>query len=138
MEVKKLVASGLVSAVIIFVVSFAVDFVVQRIPGFSYNVLSLGGMRPINDPVMILFFLHPVVLGFALAIVFAKLGRAFKGSAVERGKNFGLLMWLVAGLPSAWIVFSSMNYPVGFTINSVVAGAVYFVLAGITLAKLNP
>ena len=47
-------------------------------------------------------------------------------------------MWLVAGLPSAWIVFSSMNYPVGFTINSVVAGAVYFVLAGITLAKLNP
>ena len=77
MEVKKLAASGLVSAVIIFVVSFAVDFVVQRIPGLSYNVLSLGGMRSINDPVMILFFLHPVVLGFALAIVLAKLGRAF-------------------------------------------------------------
>lgn len=135
---KKLAASGLVSAVIIFIVSAVVNFVVQAIPGMSYNVLSLGGMRSINDPVMILFFLHPVVLGFALAVVFAKLGHAFKGGAVERGKNFGLLMWLVAGLPSAWIVFSSMNYPVGFTINSVVAGAVYFVLSGIAVAKLNP
>jgi len=137
MDFKKLAASGLVSAAIIFVVSWAVDFIVRGIPSLSYNVLSLGGMRSINDPVMVLFFLQPLVLGFAFAIAYSVLGKALKGNALHKGKKFGFIVWLVAGLPSFWITFSSMDYPLGFHISSLVSPLVYFVLAGIAVAKLN-
>ena len=53
------------------------------------------------------------------------------------GKAFGLFVWLLYGLPSAFIVYSSMTYPIGFTVNSLLGSLLYLVAAGITLEKLT-
>ncbi len=135
MDAKKIIVSGIAAGVAILVFSLSVSYAMQAI--FSYDVLKLAGMRSINDPIMLLFFLHPFVLAFAMAIVYSYVAGGLKGNYIEKGKCFGLLMWLAYSVPSAFIVFSSMNYPIGFALSSLVGGMIYMLAGGIIIAKLQ-
>jgi len=44
-------------------------------------------------------------------------------------------MWLVIGVPTAIIVFSTMDYPVGFMVNELISPFIYLIPAGIVIAK---
>lgn len=134
MNAKKIVIAGIAAGIVISVISLAVSYLVQY--AFSYDVLALGGMRQVNDPIMALFFVHPWVLGFAMAIAFEKIKTGLGKAGMNRGKNFGLIVWLLAGLPSAFLVWSSMNYPIGFTVSSVAGTLIYMVVAGIVIEKI--
>ena len=131
-NMKKFLVSGILAGIAILIISQIVSIISAAI--WPYNVLAFGGMRPINDPIMVLFFLHPFVLGFALTWAYSKTEKIFKGNHIEKGKNFGLIAWIIAGLPSAFLVWSSMNYPIGFTISSVVGSLLYMLAAGIVIA----
>lgn len=132
MDIKKTIIAGIVAGIVIEIVSLISDFLVQVV--WPYNVLELGGMRAMNDPILMLFFLHPWILGLALAIIYPHI--KLTGNYIQKGKKFGLLMWLVSSLPSAFIVYTSMNYPLGFIVNSVVGSFLYMLAAGIAIAKL--
>jgi hypothetical protein len=131
---KKVLAGGIAAGAIILIVSTIISTICQQ--AFSFNVLELAGMRSINDPIMILFFVYPWVLGFAMAIAFQKFKGSFKCKGLRRGQNFGLYVWLLAGLPSAFLVWSSMAYPIGFTVNSLIGSFLYMIAAGIVLEKV--
>ena len=102
-----------------------------------YNILELGGMRAVEDPLMMLFFVSPWVTSFAMAIVYSFVKDCFKSDCCHGGTKFGFLIWLVAGLPSAFIVYTSMTYPLGFTVDSVIGSLLYFIAAGIFIAKFG-
>jgi len=135
LETKTIVVSGIVAGIVILVLSMIVSTATQAL--FDYNVLTLAGMRPVNDPVSILFFLHPFVVGLAMAILYDFTKKSFTGTAIRKGIVLGLLGWAVYGIPSAFIVFSSMDYPIGFTVNSVIGSLVYMLGAGITITRLS-
>jgi hypothetical protein len=124
----KLLVSGILAGVVITIVSFIVNATVGMV--WPYNVLELGGMRAATDPMMLLFFLHPWVLGFALSYAYPYAEKSLKGD----GKAFGLLMWIVVSIPSAFLVYTSMNYPIGFTVSSVVGSLLYMLAAGMAIA----
>jgi hypothetical protein len=132
---KKFLISGILAGIVIEVLSMIISTAMQAIG--NYNVLALGGMRSVNDPIMALFFLYPFVLGFAMTYVYSKMEKQLKGSYVDKGKTFGLTTWILAGLPSAFLVWSSMNYPIGFTISSLVGSLIYMPCAGIAIAWVN-
>lgn len=134
MNAKGVLSAGIAAGIVITVISLVTGMVVQSI--WPYDIFTLGGMRAKNDPIMILFFLHPFVLAGAMATVYSKLGGALSGDAVQKGKTFGLLLWLAVSLPSAFLVYTSMNYPIGFTISSIVGSLLYMPAAGITIAKI--
>ena len=104
---------------------------------FDYNVLALAGMRSVNDPVSMLFFVYPFVVGLAMAILYDFTKKSFTGTAIRKGIVLGLLGWIVYGIPSAFIVFSSMDYPIGFTVNSVIGSLIYMLGAGTTITRLS-
>jgi hypothetical protein len=132
MNLKKFLVSGILAGIMIEVLSLIISTATQSIWG--YNVLALGGMRAVTDPIMALFFVYPFVLGFAMACVYPNIEKEFKGNYVEKGKNLGWMTWILAGLPSAFLVWSSMNYPIGFTINSLIGSLIYMLAAGVTVA----
>ncbi|MDD5163100.1 MAG: hypothetical protein PHD95_02720 [Candidatus ainarchaeum sp.] len=134
MGIVKIVLAGIAAGIAILIISMAFSYFFQA--AFGFDVLSLGGMRAANDPIMALFFLHPFVISFVVAIFFEKTKKAFSGTATSQGLSLGLLAWLVSSIPSAFIVFSSMNYPIGFTLNSLIGPLVYMVIAGIIIAKI--
>ncbi len=135
METKTIVISGIVAGIVILVLSMIVSTATQAL--FGYNVLALAGMRSVNDPVSMLFFLHPFVVGLAMAILYDFAKKSFTGTVIRKGIVLGLLGWIVYGIPSAFIVFSSMDYPIGFTVNSVIGSLVYMLGAGITITRLS-
>jgi hypothetical protein len=134
MKGKQIIVGGIIAGILIEVISLVVSWLAQTIG--QYNVMELPGMRPIDDPVAILFFVYPWVLGFTLTFVFSYFQKSFEGSTGSLGWKFGFLMWIVVSIPSAFLVFSSMNYPLAFTINAVIGSFIYMLLTGIVLAKI--
>ncbi|RPJ53403.1 MAG: hypothetical protein EHJ95_02330 [Methanobacteriota archaeon] len=104
---------------------------------FPYDVLALGGMRSIDDPVMALFFAWPFVFSFAAAIVFDMVQESFHGPVVQRGVRYGTVLLLLYTLPSFFVVYSSMNYPAGFYLANLLLGIVGFPLLGVLFARLR-
>jgi hypothetical protein len=135
LETKTIVVSGIVAGIVVLVLSMMVSAATQIL--FNYNVMTLAGMRSVNDPVSLLFFLHPFVVALPMAILYDFTKKSFTGTATRKGIVLGLLGWIVYGIPSAFVVFSSMDYPIGFTVNSVIGSLAYMVGAGITITKLS-
>jgi hypothetical protein len=135
LDIKKVIVSGTAAGFVALVISMVLSFAFQAL--FDYDIMSLPGMRSVNDPVSILFFLHPFVLALAMAALYDCTKKAFAGTVLRKGLTLGLLTWMVYGIPSAFIVFSSMTYPLGFTMNSVFGTLACTIGAGITIAKLH-
>jgi hypothetical protein len=134
MQIKKILVAGLVAGLAIFILSMAFSSLAQWI--WDFDMMEIAGMRESDDPVMALFFVHPWVLGFAMAILYTYCGKALEGDFLSKGACFGFLMWIVVGIPSAFLVFTSMDYPVGFTVNSVIGTLIYLLVSGILISKL--
>jgi hypothetical protein len=133
MGAKKFIVSGLVAGLVIFTVSMLSSMVFQAL--FNYDVLKLGGMRSVSDPIMILFFAYPWVLGFAMVLAYSVFRDCFKGKNWEKAKKFGITMWAVVSIPSAFLVFSSMDYPFGFALSSLIGGLIYMILGAYAITK---
>ena len=134
MNIKKILIAGILAGIVIEIIALIIGTIVQAI--WPFNIFEFGGMRAMNDPIMLLFFLQPWVISFAMAIVYSYVGKATDGNVIWKGKKFGLLVWLVSSVPSVFVVYVSMNYPIGFTINQVVGSFFYMIGAGITVARV--
>jgi hypothetical protein len=135
LETKTIVVSGIVAGIVVLGLSMIVSTATQAL--FDYNVLTLVGMRSVNDPISTLFFLHPFVVALSMATLYDFAKKSFTGTSIRKGIALGLLGWIVYGIPSAFIVFSSMDYPIGFTVNSVIGSLLYMLGAGITVTKFS-
>jgi len=129
--------NSLIAVIIAGIVTFAISQIVSYLAAmlFPFNVLELAGMRSVNDPVMLLFFLYSWVVAFAMVIAYNVFQKALQGR--QKGLRFGLTCWILAGIPSFFVVFSSMSYPIGFSISSLVGGFLSFTAAGLVIAKIS-
>jgi len=134
MKLKQILIGGVLAGIVIEVISMAFSWLAQSI--WNYDVLKLAGMRPVTDPVSILFFVYPWVLGFALVCVYSYFEKALEGNYIAKGWKFGLLMWVVVSISSAFLVFASMDYSIGFTANSVIGPLIYMLVTGVVIAKI--
>ena len=134
MKIKQFLVGGILSGVGILAVSIIFSWLTQNI--WQYDVMDLAGMRSIDDPICILYFVYPWVLGFSLSFVYPYFEKSLDGESNTKGWKFGLLMWIVVGITSAFLVFSSMDYPIGFTVNSVVGSLLDTLIAGIIIANI--
>jgi len=133
---KKFLISGIIGGIVIWIISFIFDNILLM-QVFPYDIFSLGGMRSMEDPLMILFFLNPFVLSFAMSYIYRFFSKPFSGDYLRKGTSFGFMVWLVAGIPSAFIVYTSMDYPIGFTISSFIGSLLYMLGTGIAIAKFS-
>lgn len=134
-DTKKWFVSGIAVGIAMLIAAFIVSALIQVI--FPYNVLDLAGLRSITDPLLTLFFLYPFVFGLTMAAVYQTLQPIIKGNWVRKGQQFGVMTWLLAGLPNAFIVWTSMNYPIGFHAEQFIGSFIYLVVAALVIAKLN-
>ncbi len=100
-----------------------------------YNIATLGGMRAMDDPVMLLYFLYPFVFAFAAALVFDVVQGSLTGkNGVQKGLIYGGLLFLLVTIPSVFVMASSMTYPVGFYLAQVLEGIVGYPVLGAIFA----
>jgi hypothetical protein len=133
MKWKGIIVGGIIAGFVIVIIDIIIGRFIQSI--WPYDIFELGGMRKIDDPVMLLFFVHPWVLGFSLSFVYSYFGQALNGNYIAKGWKYGLLMWIVIFVPYTFLVFTSMDYPVGFYVNLILPPLVYMLLSGIVISK---
>jgi hypothetical protein len=85
----------------------------------------------------ILFFIHPFVVGMALAWFWDRCKTLFSGSYLAKGIEFGLLYWLVAVLPMMWLIYSAINVSLALVESWLVFGLLQGIAAGLVLKKMN-
>ncbi|NYZ76781.1 hypothetical protein H0O02_00505 [Candidatus Micrarchaeota archaeon] len=129
---KKFIISGLVAGVVILVLWNVVGMLFGALLGF--DVSALPGLRSYTDPIMTLYYLYPFVFGFALAYAYPFVEGKLKGDMVVKGFGFGILIFVINAIPSAFLNFTSMGYPFSFTVVSIIGPLVYLPAAGIAIA----
>lgn len=134
---KKVLLSGLIAGVILFIVSYGGLFLsIRFFPEFfvTYNnpLFNSDGSRDL------LFYLHAFIIAFALSWFWDRFKGLLNGHSLLRGLEFGLIYALVALLPVMWITFSSLDITFVMVMSWFLYGLFQAVIAGIVFAKLNP
>jgi hypothetical protein len=129
MEWKKFGLSWATGSVRLYITLFLVSAITMMIAPF--NIFDVGGMRSATDPVMMLYYLYPLVLALITTFVFSLIKGSLQGSYVEKGLVFGMILFLLLTVVSGFIIFTSMQYPPGFYIDMILNGLISYPLLGI-------
>jgi hypothetical protein len=116
MNAKNITIAGFSGGVVLLALLYAINVIVNMI--IPYDIMKFGGMRAMNDPIMILFFFYPFVVAFALAIVFDMVKGALTGTQVQKGLQYSALLVVIMTIPSLFVMYSSMTWPVDFYIST--------------------
>lgn len=134
---KKILLSGLIAGVILFIVSYGGLFLsIRFVPEFfvMYNnpLFNSSGNRDL------LFYMHAFIISFSLSWFWERFKVLLKGRSLWKGLKFGLIYGQVALLPVMWITFSSLDITIVMVMSWFLYGLFQSVLAGIVFAKINP
>jgi hypothetical protein len=132
---KKVIWPGLILGLIMLIVSMIVSYLFMLIPSVAADYSS-GFMRGWQDPLMMLFFLYPFILGIVFALLWNKTKSSFKGK--WGGCHFGWLLFFLTTFPGMWITYTSFNLSFLTILSWTVAGLVNAKIAGFFLARINP
>jgi hypothetical protein len=134
---KKIILPGVIAGIAILVLGMLVSYLFMLIPSVSADYANTAIMRQWQDPLMMLFFLYPFILGIILAFIWDKSKTLFKGTLWKRGCNFGLAIFLIATIPGMFITYTSMPYSLMTVISWTVGGLLNALVAGWIFAKMN-
>ena len=134
---KKVLISGLLAGVILFIVSYGglfltIKFIPEIFVMYNNPLFESDGSRDI------LFYMHAFIISLALSWFWERFIGLFKGPFLLRGLEFGLVYALVALLPVMWITFSSLDITAFMVISWFLYGLFQAVVAGIVFARINP
>ena len=134
---KKIILSGLLTGLVLFLASQIVSQIFGIIfPSINAEYQNPNLFRSFKDPLMLLFFVHPFLVGVLLAWFWNKTKIIF-GENMRGGIKFGLSYWVIATIPGMFATYSSMPYSLVIVMSWLVSGLVEALLAGIILSKLN-
>ena len=139
LKMKNILIPGLVAGVAMNVVNMLiVNPVFSKLyPSFQGIYENTTIFKSMDDPVMSLFFVYPVALAIALALVWDKTKHMFAGDMWRRGLHFGLVYFAVAGIPAFLINFASFNLPAMMVVSWTVMTLTNGLVAGWVFAKMN-
>lgn len=134
---KKVIIKGIVAGTALLVFSYlALQIMVRFFPGLAeqyYNpVFDLEGDKSV------LYFIHPYIVSFALALFWRRFKTLYHGPFWWRGIELGLTYSLVAVLPSMWITFSAFAVSLMMVFTWFMYGLMQGIVVGILYAKISP
>jgi hypothetical protein len=134
---KKVLISGLIAGVILFVVCYgglflAIKFIPEAFVVYNNPLFNSDGSRDV------LFYMHAFIISFSLSWFWERFKGLFHGRFILRGLEFGSVYAVVALLPVMWITFSSLDITVVTVASWFFYGLFQAVIAGIIFARINP
>jgi hypothetical protein len=133
--IKKVIGAGLVVGLVNFLAAMLVSKIFGvAFPSIDAEMQNPNLFRSWTDPLMLLFFVYPFLLGIILAWFWNKTKNLY-GVNLRGGLEFGLNYWIISTIPGMFITYSSMPYSFLMVLSWLVGGLVSALLAGIILIK---
>jgi hypothetical protein len=102
----------------------------------TYDISKFSGMRPMNNPVMMLIFVYPFILAFTAAYVFDTVYPALQESVMQQGISFGVVLLVIAAIPSNFAMYTSLDWPATFYAGNLIWAVLGFVSTGILFVRI--
>jgi membrane protease YdiL (CAAX protease family) len=135
---KNIIGLGLLAGVFMLIATTLLSMGLHSIfPSLQVEMANQHVYRPMNSPLMTIFYLYPFILGIALAWVWERVKKEFKGKLFKRAVCFGLAYLLVVGLPGMFITYTSMQVSLLMISSWLLGGFVNGIVSGLTFAKWN-
>jgi hypothetical protein len=134
MDAKKIAVGGISAGFLLLVLMMVSGFLVNLI--MPADISRYAGMRAMDDPVMMLFYLYPFVIALGAAVVFDGVKGCLEGSAEQKGLRFGALLFCVMTIPSLFVMYTSMTWPLDFYVSTGIWEIIAFPLMGILFARI--
>jgi hypothetical protein len=137
MNGKKIAFAGFAGGTLLFVLLFGLNIIMNQI--IAYDPAQFHGMRPMDDPVMVLFFAYPYVVSFTAAYLFDILQPVLPAPVMQKGLAFGIILIVILAIPSDFAMYTSMDWPITFYLGNLVWAVAGFLSTGILFARIwNP
>ncbi len=132
MHPKKIILAGILGGLLLSATSMIFSAAAAAL--WPFNIFDIPGMRPVTDPVTLLFFLYPFVVAFVSAILYDLLHPVLRGGSIRKGVVFGYLLFILIVIPNQFVIYSSMYYPAGFYLSAILNGIIGYPLFGVLCA----
>ncbi|MEO6902744.1 MAG: hypothetical protein ABI315_06275 [Bacteroidia bacterium] len=134
---KKIILSGLVSGVILLLLSvIGMYFTVWFFPQLANQYF--GPAFDEQSGKYLFYFIQPFIMSFALAWFWQRFKGVLTGSNLGRGIEFGLIYTAVAIFPMMWMIYSAMNVSLELVATWLLLGVAKGIVAGLIFEKMNP
>jgi hypothetical protein len=134
---KKTILFGLLAGVIMLAVGMLISQMFHAVsPSLKAEYENPNLFRPWSDPLMMLYFVHPFMMGVILAWVWSKIKTVLNAElGLLSGINFGLAFWCCTSIPGMFITYAS--FPVSFLMvfSWLFSNLVQMLCAGILFSK---
>jgi hypothetical protein len=134
MQLKNIALGGIATGFMLLILMMVSGYLVNLV--MPTEISQYGGMRAMSDPIMNLFYLYPFVVAFAAAIVFDCVRECLKGDQIQKGLMFGGLLLILMTVPSLYVMFTSMTWPVDFYVSTGIWEMISFPLMGVIFARI--
>lgn len=131
--IRSMLVPGLSGGIVLLILTFITDTLTQVVA--PYSIFDVPGMREMTDPIIILYFLYPFIFSFIAAGVWMIIRGSFPSDPMQGGLWFGGILFLLVVVPNMWVVFTSMEYPVGFYISNLLCGLIGYPVIGYLNAR---
>jgi hypothetical protein len=131
-SVSRLVLTIIAAAIVYFAVLMVLSLLTQIV--LPYDMMKVPGVRSTTDPIMLAFFIYPLVYMVGVVILYPLF--KLKWTVVQKGLAYGFIIWLVTNVPESYVIYTSMVYPEGFFVDKLLFGLIAWIAAGTTIAYL--
>ena len=134
---KKILIPGILTGIFLLISSFIALFLtIKLFPSLAWEyfgpTFNTDGSRDI------LFYIHPFLLGLALAWFWNRVKEIFTGNSIAKALEFSLIYAAIATIPTMWITFSAINISMEMVLTWILYGLFQALVAGLILSRLNP
>ncbi len=127
MEWKK----GLISGIITGIVMLIIGSVFMMIPGVT-EWYTVTFPKMLSPTAMSIMTVGVVLSGIIMGLVYSILNSAIPGEGARKGLNYGIMVWLLAGL--TWPIMIMGFAPAHLLIAELINGLITYSIAGAVLA----
>jgi hypothetical protein len=134
MNAKRIVIGGISAGFVLLIIMMVSGYLITLV--LPADISRYGGMRAMGDPVMTLFYLYPFVVAFAAAILFDLVKGCLDGTTLKKGLMFGSMLICIMPVPSLYVMYTSMTWPVDFYLSTGIWELLSFPAMGILFARI--
>lgn len=133
---KKILTSGLVTSIVLLVFAYACLMLMPiLLPKVAEEYFHPAFSR--DESRNMVYFLHPVVLAFALAWFWNRFKDLFAGNMIFRGLEFGFVYSIIATIPIMILTYSALDVSLTVVGTWVLYGFFQGVIAGLIFARMH-
>ncbi len=131
--VKPGLIAGLVMLIALVILTFIYPFIFPQI-ALEYSTQMYKSW---NDPLMLIFFLHPLILGLIISWTWNLTSIIMKGDELTKAVKFSLTFFIITQIPGMFITYTSMSVSLLMISTWMLTNLIQIFVGTLIISKMN-